>query len=175
MILDHSGWERFAQLVASGERGAAAYRSCYRARGASAEVGASRLLRNVKVSRRIAELKEAAATGAVMTLHERRVWLARVVRANIFMLDPAKDGDLIQEITSAEGSGGKITRIKFPSKPDCIMLDARLAGDLRGNALTVNVQGNGSAPGYVLTEERRMELVERRRRATFSLEDTPCK
>jgi hypothetical protein len=70
-----------------------------------------------------------------VSLREKRIWLARVVRAKVFVLDLAKDGDLIQEITCGELNGRKIKRIKFPDKLGCVMLDARLAGELRGNTL----------------------------------------
>jgi len=44
LCLSNQRHERFAQLIAKGETGTAAYRATYGVEGASAEVGASRLL-----------------------------------------------------------------------------------------------------------------------------------
>lgn len=79
-ILSNPRRERFAQHVASAGNGASAYRLTYGAHGASAEVGASRLLRNDKVQRRVRELQGEAAKAAVMTLEEHRLFLAAVIR-----------------------------------------------------------------------------------------------
>jgi hypothetical protein len=54
--------ERFAQALAKGENATAAYKSAgYSAKGNSAEAAASRLLSDVKVQSRVAELQERAA------------------------------------------------------------------------------------------------------------------
>jgi hypothetical protein len=54
-------------------------------------------------------------------------------------------------------------------------LDARLAGWLKGNTLTANVQVNASENWPVLTEERRAKLIELRRAAMAwqSAQDEP--
>jgi len=98
--------ESFAQLIASGESGAAAYRTCYGTDGASAEAAASRLLRNGKVQKRVLEMQGEAAKAAVLTLEERRLFLAAVVR-------------------------GEHADAKMPDKLRAAELDAKLAGDIR--------------------------------------------
>lgn len=90
----------------------------------SAPAAASRLLKIVKD--RLQELKTSVYGKALLTMTERREWLARTVRANIKHLDLSVDGDLPEEITEENGK----TRIKLASKRACIMDDARLAGDL---------------------------------------------
>jgi phage terminase small subunit len=70
--------ERFAQLVASGESGAAAYRAAYGAEGASAEAGASRLLSNSRVLERVAELQRESATATTLDMQRRREIMAEI-------------------------------------------------------------------------------------------------
>lgn len=83
-ILSNQRQETFAQHVAQGSNGAAAYRNAYGAHGASAEANASRLLRNDKVRARVQELQGEAAKAAVMTLAEQRLLLASVARGEQF-------------------------------------------------------------------------------------------
>lgn len=60
--------ERFAQLLAKGENATNSYKQAgYTAQGNSAEAAASRLLSDVRVQARIAELQERAAIKAEMT------------------------------------------------------------------------------------------------------------
>lgn len=106
-LLSNPRRERFAQHVATAGNGAAAYRMTYGAHGASAEVGASRLLRNVKVQRRVRELQGEAAKAAVMTLEEQRLLLAAVARG--------------------EHKGAKIS-----DRLRAIEIDAKLAGHASG-------------------------------------------
>ena len=104
--------ERFAQLAANGETGAAAYRATYGAEGASAEAGASRLLRNDKVSERIAELQRESATATTLNMRRRREILAEIAgnksakdadRINAVLADAKLAGELVekQEVTHA--------------------------------------------------------------------------
>lgn len=107
-LLSNPRRERFAQHVATAGNGAAAYRMTYGAHGASAEVGASRLLRNVKVQRRVRELQAETAKAAVMTLEEQRLLLAAVARG--------------------EHKGAKIS-----DRLRAIEIDSKLAGHASGN------------------------------------------
>lgn len=79
-LLSNPRHERFAQHLAGAGNASAAYRLTYGTHGASAEAGASRLLRNVKVRQRVQELQGDAARAAVMTLEEHRLLLASVAR-----------------------------------------------------------------------------------------------
>src|SRR5882762_8168815 len=61
-VLRNSRHEAFARAIVEGKSGRAAYGAAgYRAKGVVADAAASRLLGNVKVSARIAELKGVAA------------------------------------------------------------------------------------------------------------------
>jgi len=71
-ILASQRHERFSQLIASGEAGAAAYRTTYGVRGANAESCASRLSRNVKVRERVQELQSKAEKRTLLTMQRRR-------------------------------------------------------------------------------------------------------
>jgi len=97
--------ESFAQLIASGESGAGAYRTCYGTHGASAEAAASRLLSNGKVRERVTESQSTAATAAVLTLERKRQLLADIAE-------------------------GRQQQAKISDRLRAIELDARLAGEL---------------------------------------------
>jgi hypothetical protein len=67
--LKNARHEKFAQELAKGTAQSEAYkRAGYSAEGNVAEAAASRLLRDVKISARVAELKERAAERAVVTV-----------------------------------------------------------------------------------------------------------
>jgi len=103
-ILVNQRHERFAQIIGSGESGAAAYQTCYGTHGASAEAAASRLLRNGKVRERVTELQSAAATAAVLTLERKRQLLADIAE-------------------------GRQQQAKISDRLRAIELDAKLAGE----------------------------------------------
>lgn len=66
--LNNARWEAFAQNLAKGESQSAAYQNAgYKARGNTAEVKASRLVRNGQVAQRVRYLKEQAADEAIVT------------------------------------------------------------------------------------------------------------
>ena len=66
--LKNARWEKFAQAVVDGVPQSRAYIAAgYKARGNAAEVEASKLVRNPKVSARIDKIKEAAAAKSEMT------------------------------------------------------------------------------------------------------------
>jgi phage terminase small subunit len=81
-ILSNSRHEAFARAVLQGKNGREAYIAAgYNAAGA--EANASRLIRNDKVSARIAELKGKAAEGAVATARQVLEELTRIGLANM--------------------------------------------------------------------------------------------
>jgi phage terminase small subunit len=81
-ILSNSRHEAFARAILQGKSGRAAYIAAgYKAAGA--EANASRLIRNDKVSTRIAELKGKAAEGAVATAREVLEQLTKIGFANM--------------------------------------------------------------------------------------------
>ena len=164
-------WEQFAQRVASGESATAAYRAIYKAPDKSAEAHGCRLVRNGKVSARIAEMQRASEESSVMSLQDKREFLALIVRTPIGRID--ENSPLCQWFRRTTGRRASLS-IRMPDKLQAIMLDARLAGELKGNTVTVNA--TASVTGYVMTPERIAELQARkraaveRRRASLSLE-----
>jgi phage terminase small subunit len=81
-ILSNSRHEAFARAVLQGKNGREAYIAAgYNAAGA--EANASRLIRNDKVSARIAELKGKAAEGVVATARQVLEELTRIGLANM--------------------------------------------------------------------------------------------
>lgn len=63
-------------------------------------------------------------SGETLSKHEKRAFLARIVRTPIG--DVSAASDLCQEHTVTEG----MTKVKMPSKLQAIELDAKLAGEL---------------------------------------------
>lgn len=90
-----------------------------------------------------------------MNMKERREFLARAVRIKLHELDLTKDGDLVQEIDyRGEDEGGGIKKMKLPGKRECVMDDAKLAGELVDKAevkVTMPV-----SPADILAAQRRM-------------------
>jgi len=151
MIVANARWEQFAQRVASGDSASAAYRAAYGAKQASAEAAGSRLLRNVVVSSRVAELrKQAGGAGAI---EEAKV-AARVACKVVLTL--AKKRELLHALATAR-------KLDVRDRLRAIELDAKLAGELKGDSVTVNA--TAVASGYALTEEKRADLMARRRAA----------
>lgn len=73
--------ERFAQGIAQGKTVTDAYvQAGYAARGRSAEVAGSRLLRNVEVSRRLDELAAELKTASIAGAEEIQQFFTRVMR-----------------------------------------------------------------------------------------------
>lgn len=130
-VLTNPQHEKFAQLVAGGMDAKDAYRKVYKKTTAdSAEASSSRLLGIVRP--RLKWIQEQSRTSTTMDMQERREFMARVVRTKLHELDFDKDGDLVQEIVRTEGTERKagIEKFKLPGKRECIMDDAKLAGEL---------------------------------------------
>lgn len=67
-VLKNARHEKFAQNVAKGKSATEAYRLAYGAKAKSAEAAGSRLLSNVKVRKRVEELKQAGADRAEISI-----------------------------------------------------------------------------------------------------------
>lgn len=140
--------EQFAQLLATGMEKMAAYKQVYpKALGRSAKSAAPRLFS--KVVARVRELQDASATRNTLTMIERRERLARMVRCDLEDFDPARDGDLLQEKTITTTGPSTTVKYKLPGKRECIMDDAKLAGELPDGGGT-NVQVNVGCPQIVV-------------------------
>ena len=132
--------ELFAQRVATGDSATAAYRAVY-GKEKNADVFGPRLMGNDGIRSRVGELQEHSANAITLTMQERREIACAIAR----------------DITA-----------RASDRLAAILADARLAGELKGDSLTVSA--TASANGNVLTEERRAELMEHRRKA---LEECP--
>jgi phage terminase small subunit len=99
--LRNSRHEAFARAIVKGSTGRAAYCAAgYRAKGVVADAAASRLLGNVKVSARIAELKGAAAQASTIEATRVLEELGKLAFAN--MLDYMRvgpDGDPVLDFS----------------------------------------------------------------------------
>lgn len=128
--------ERFALLFAQGEVSAAeAYRQEISAKCtlATAETKGPALSRKSQVRVRIEWIKgqverkaREIADGTVLTMLEKRQFLARVVRAQGAKLDLEKDADLIEGVRIKTGG---VQELILPSKIAAVKLDNDLAGD----------------------------------------------
>lgn len=150
-ILTNVRWEQFAQRVASGDSAAAAYRAAYGVNGASADTAASRLLRRVEVSLRVADLRRQAAGASAV---EDARTAARVAGKVVLAL--AKKRELLAGFATAR-------KLDVKDRMRAIELDARLAGELKGDAVTVSATATVGV--NVMTEERRTEVIARKQRA----------
>ena len=121
MILANPRHEQFAQRVATGKSATAAYRLVY-AKAKNADVMGPRLLGNVGVRARVAELQARSATAATLTMQQRR--------------------EIAREIALD-------TKARNSDRLAAIMADAKLAGELKPEA-TVNVGVQVTPPDALL-------------------------
>jgi hypothetical protein len=148
--------ELFCMLHVSGKSATKAYRQAY-GNTKTAEAASSRLLTIVKIKARIEALQQEAAAGAVLTLQEKRKFLRRVVVTPIGEVN--ESSDLCQAAKLMTSDTGSTREIKMPCKLRAIELDAKLAGELRENPITIDSNGGDI---FVLTPERMVELQKRR-------------
>jgi hypothetical protein len=85
----------------------------------------------------LAELREEARRETVLSLRDKREFLARVVRTPIGDVD--EGSDLCQESATEETEIASKKRIKMPDKLRAIELDAKLAGELKEQPPAVTV------------------------------------
>lgn len=133
--LENQRHERFARLVATkGKSDVEAYQEAYECDYQAALSSAYRLRDNVGIVSRIVQLQAAGASKDVLSLLEKREFLAKVVRTPIGSV--TEHDPLCQEVKY--GKGGEVTR-KMPSKLEAIKLDALLAKELGDGSVVVNV------------------------------------
>lgn len=136
--------ERFAQHVANGDSAAEAYRKVNKkASPASAETHGPEWLRRRQVSVRVDWYRKAVqdkamqeAENAVLTMAEKRMFLARAVRTAIGEVGP--DSPLCQEYTRTQKMVGRgdeavpwdVEKIKSVGKLEAIKIDNDMAGEL---------------------------------------------
>lgn len=90
-VLKNARHEKFAQNVAKGKSATEAYKLAYGAKAKSAEAAGSRLLGNVKVRKRVEELKAAGAARAEVSIEKVLRELSLIGFAN--MRDYIRIGD----------------------------------------------------------------------------------
>jgi hypothetical protein len=127
--------ERFCQLVTSGKSDLAAYQEAYQCDYATAQSNAWRLRENEGVVDRIQALQSRIEDKTVLTLIEKRRFLAQVVRTPIGEVD--EQSPLCQEVTYDDKGGMKR---KMVGKLEALKLDAMLAKELGDASTVVNVQ-----------------------------------
>jgi len=137
--LENRKHELFAQALAKGENASSAYRaSGYSATGNSAEAAASRLLSDVKVQARVAELQERAAirtektvADLVTMLEEDRI-LAREVEqpsaAISAVMGMGKLLGLVKDKTELTGKDGAAIEINQKVREDADAVTSAIAG-----------------------------------------------
>lgn len=113
-------------LASKGESDLSAYKQAFKCTRDVAISNAWRMREIEGILNRIAFMQRASQSETHLSMKERRDFLARAVRARLHEIDMEKDGDLIQEIIDNEQG----RKIKLPGKRECIMDDAKLAGEL---------------------------------------------
>lgn len=118
---------RFLQVLASGaDRYSAMEEAGYKQSRSVMASTAKRILSSPSGAKYLAELQERSAALAVMSLQEKREFLAAIVRTPIGKVD--EKSPLCQEYVVVENESGSAVKVKMPSKLEAIKEDNRLAG-----------------------------------------------
>lgn len=168
-FLENPQHEKFAQLVASGIDKTEAYRRISpEVTNDSARSAGARLF--AIVCHRVRELQAKSASETTMDMRERRERLARMVRLNLTEFDAKKHGDLICSLERIDGTDGEpgILKMKLDSKRACILTDAEIAGEMPDKP-AANITLHNTVNVLQITEERRRELIAKRREANDRL------
>jgi hypothetical protein len=124
-VLEDQTHERFCQLVLKGKSDTAAYMEAYGVSQDSAQSNAWRVREYEGVKHRLAELFGKLEEKTVLSLVEKRRYLADVVRTEIGKVD--EHSPLCQSVKY--GKDG--VEYKMPGKLEALKLDAMLAGELQ--------------------------------------------
>jgi len=116
----------YCSLRAQGENKAQSYlKAGYKASNSTqAGSAACKLEDDHRVSNYISTLRDAGFAKQLLSLQEKRAFLARAVRADV----SSPDADLIQEMVETHGESGSSKRIKLVSKLEAINIDNKMAG-----------------------------------------------
>ena len=119
-ILKNARYEIFALAIARGESAHTAYTLAgYKQH----RQNAARLMTNEDIKARVKEVQLAATLDTMLTIRQKREYLARIVRARVSEL--GDDSDLWQITVTEDG----VTR-KLPDKLRAISLDNELSGEV---------------------------------------------
>lgn len=91
----------------------------------SAEANSSRLIRTDRIKKEISRLRRRTEEHAVLSLAEKRAFLARVVRCDLANIDLEADGDLLKSMVPNKFG----TKLELHDKLMAIAKDNELAGD----------------------------------------------
>lgn len=122
----------FCHKMAEGMAQTVAYQEAFKIKNyESAAASACRLLKNAKVKSYLEELRNEVREKAVLSIQEKREYLAEILRTPIRKIQ--QDSPLIQEVritttTDKEGNKTQTTTIKIPSKLDAIKIDNIMMG-----------------------------------------------
>jgi hypothetical protein len=155
-ILDNPRHEKFCQAVASGMKGAGAYRAAYGKDVISARQRSCELLKDRDISERIAELLGQSASEAIWTGAQIREYLTKALTT------PLSEVDATSTLCQAEKRTEGMHEIKMIPKLGAAELLAKLNGDL---VTTPAAQVNLDLKVTILSEERRKEVMELRKLA----------
>jgi hypothetical protein len=137
---------RLCHLVALGTPYADAYRQAGYGDASTPKVTATNnaygILKNPRVAKYFSELQESAYLANVLSLAEKRSFLADVVRTSVGEL--TLQNKLAQRVRYHKG---EMVELSMPDKIKAVELDAKLAGELKENSMHVNV-------GLALVNER---------------------
>ena len=147
--------QRYADNILAGMSGVESYQRAYAAltpkmTRASADNGHKRLKKNPEVIAYLRAVRTASATSTVLTVIQKREFLARVVRTGITKLSIEGDGendDLVKSYTINESESSRNVRIEKHDPLKAIYLDNRIAGeDPTANLLTELAQALQNLP-----------------------------
>jgi|GEM_PF-2782272 len=147
--------ERFVSLYASGQTAAAAYAVAYGKAGHSAESSGARLLRNVEVQERLAELRAKASQEAVMTLADVLGHLRDLYETPIAALDENHPFTRRMVVTEAKRAGQVVRSVRIVEKnsPLAILCEmARLLGQGQTPAKPGKAKGQPGAGDVTVAE-----------------------
>lgn len=160
-VLQTEKHEAFARAMAEGHDAAEAYMRIYpESKKKSAIAAAARLRKRVR--ERIAELQSKAEVDTLLTIKEKRQYCADVLRTPIGEI--TESSPLCHSVKRIEGPNGSSVEYKALDKLKALQLDNELAGHVKQvEAQAVNVTVGVAV--NVMTEERRMQLLEKKRAA----------
>lgn len=124
--------QRFADLYISMGDASAAYKLAgFKCTDRSAVTGASRLLKSPDVTRYLAHIQQAAEDATVLSLIEKRKFLAKIVRTPLSKLDPTDEDTslIIKKSTTTDSDTHSTTTIEKLCPLKAIEIDNKLAGD----------------------------------------------
>ena len=84
-----------------------------------------KLLKQERVQKEVSKLREKSFAKDVLSVAEKRSFLARAVRCDV----RSPDSDLIQEISESESEGKVSKKVRVVDKLKAVELDSKIAGD----------------------------------------------